>query len=303
MSETEAKESEVLIRNEEGNLCLSIDDFLVELSQMFEENRHVLDIKKNKIDCLRVKCEILEDPKDENFIYLKQTDLANTSNTLEKRISVDLLITLFKNARLDGVSLSNEPELYDVFGEMTYQLHEKYYKGKTIPFKKMLKNSNSILLKNDIPILCVRDTSAEDLDFYNISGCWGGSNIENMTYNPIFYINFNVPFEANVYYSLYQEPNKILLNYDNQSGKDSENKTNENVYTIIFFSKLYDSVVKINYKCHDIYFTISDITFLDDYNNMRDFVMDNYNEVAKIFDMFVEKNKDNQRKNVFDLID
>lgn len=294
-----------LVYNEEGGLCLSTAEFIAELSQLFEENRHVIDIKNNKVDCLRVKCEILEDPQDENLVRLKETDMHNENNILERTISVELLVNLFKNARFDGLSLSNEPELYDIFSDMTYELHEKYYKDSTIPFKKMLQNSNSIILKNNIPILVINDFSDEEnVHFYNISGVWGGPVTEEMEYNPIFYINFNVESKKTAIYSPYQNPDKVLFDTnDLNNDSDAIKIKNNNEYSIIFFSKLYDTVIKINLRSEGIYFDIVGIQIVEDYENMKDYVMNHYGELSSIFNEFVEKTKGNEMKNLIDFID
>lgn len=270
-----------------------ISDFENKLSKialLFSDTYHIIDTIDGSIDYLDVSYEFIE--HDNNKIEIIAKD--QFDNTVTEEIDMKILIEAFKNSYLSGKFIKNG--IYSLLKRIGYKICDQKDSHKAI-LKNFLAKSNSIVYKNNLPIVVVSE-SENDEYFYELSKQKTDSNN-----NVLIVMNF---FNENMINSIYQNPiNELFnINEENNTVELISKKSEQCDYKIVAYNKNIDKIFIINLDLENgQLFRIKKVEIVSDFKNTKNMFKENYNDKSRILDKLLSYNISSHTEDLFDLID
>ena len=278
---------------------IKIDDFEVVISEVLNETITVFNTKTSAISSILVGYRIFQDYRSiPNFSFSEET----ISWLEEKQSSLTVFIVGYKRdepgiyeiTSMSLVDFSNAlsgavregsfmaQHLYEILEKIKLNLCKKYQDGVWIPVSNELFNkSNSILYKDGVPLVVVKKCDTQP--FYNIvKREFAPENIELV-------FDFSSPW----FISSYESPKDLIL------ADDTQGKFFEIVFKYPSMDK--EVLMKILRTEHNI-FSIVGAEIVDDYQNTKKILEENYNDVDTILNALVESRLNADTEELLDLV-
>lgn len=279
---------------------VDIDDFEVVISEVLNETIVIFNTVTSNIANMHIGYRIFQDYEKvsnlpftpEDIEWLEKTK--NPENVFivgykRDEASVYEIVTMSLKDFADALSGAIREgsfmaqHLYEILEDIKIKLCKNYQDGQWISISSELFNqSNSIIFKDETPILVVKANSK--LDFYNIlKREFDPTNIELV-------LNFAAPDIV----SSYENPKEILLS----------NKETKEQFDIIFKRSTMEKEIHIIVeKTEENIFNIINAEIVDDYRNTKRILEDYYNNPEAILSALVENRLSADTSSLLDLID
>lgn len=275
-----------------GHIALSINGWLDDLSNLFDDVYFVIDKKTAKISLVRFSYN-MQANEDMTGVEVKVTNNIKPEYVLTSSIDADKLSELVKKSFARGEFLTNSPDLYEYLGQLSLKLYNEHLKGSYIMLKELLSRSTSVILKDDIPIAAVK--GADKNPFFMI---------EDRVTAPCLFVNY---VNTDKYFCFYESLRNSLLDSDNDKNTDTNTSTTDNnkqlKYKFIFFSTDENLVALIDVTHNTNHFEITHVEIADDYNNLRDYVISNQNNLNAILNAALDSSKNSSSTSFIDFLD
>ena len=283
--------------NNEGTI--QIDDFEVVISEVLNENISIFNTRNSVIGSMPIGYKIFQD-------YKRIPELAFSEETIkwleENQDSETVFIVGYKRDELDIYEVTKmslldlsdalsgaikegsfmAQHLYEILEKIKLNLCKKYGNGAWIPVSnELLNKSNSIIFKNDTPVLVV--TNCGNDAFYNIvKREFAPESIELL-------FDFDSPW----YVSSYESPKDIIL-ADNTQGE---------FFEIVFQYPAMDKEVlmKVMRTEYNLFSVVS-AEIVEDYQNTKKILEENYSDIDAILNALVENRLNADTEDLLDLI-
>lgn len=297
MTEKQSGSTETNNNNEE---TIQIDDFEVVISEVLNETIAVFNTRDSVIGSMLIGYKIFQDYKkipehafsEDTIKWLEENQGPETVFIAGYKRDkpgvyeiIDMTLENFSDALSgairDGSFMAQY--LYAILEEIKLKLCNKYEGGIWIPVSSRLLNmSNSIIYKEDIPVLVVE--SCESDTFYNIiKREFAPENIELI-----------FDFDSDHIVSSYENPRDMFLTND-YSG---------NSYKIVFKCPNMDKVIlaTVLRTEHNI-FSIVGLNTVDDYKNTKKILEENFDNLEAILNALVDSRLSADTEGLLDLVD
>lgn len=279
---------------------IQIDDFEVVISEVLNENISIFNTRDSVISSMPIGYKIFQDYKripeltfsEETIKWLEENQDSETVFIVGYKRDecgiyeiVSMTLQDFSDALSGAIREGSfmAQHLYSILEEIKLKLCEKYKDGIWIPiYSGLLNTSNSIIFKDDIPILAVE--SCENDTFYNIiKREFAPENIELI-----------FDFDSDHIVSSYDNPKDIFLT-DDYSG-DS--------YKVVFKCPNMNKVIlaTVLRTEHNI-FSIAGLNTVDDYKNTKKILEDNFDDLNAILNALVDSRLSANTEELLDLVD
>ena len=279
---------------------IQIDDFEVVISDVLNEVITIFNIKTSAISSIPIGYRIFQDYKcipnhsfsDETIKWLEEKKNPETVFIVGyKRDEYDVyeivsmtlqdLSDALDGAIRDGSFMAQH--LYAILEEIKLKIFDKYEGGIWIPVSsRLLDMSNSIIYKDDIPVLVVE--SCESETFYNITKReFAPENIELI-------FNFDSPHVI----SSYENPKNKFLTEDYGGDK----------YKIVFKCPTMNKLILATaLRTEHNVFSIVGLNTVDDYKNAKKILEDNFDDLNAILNALVDNRLSADTEELLDLVD
>ena len=283
-----------------GNLSLEVDNFLNNLTELFDDTRHVFNKRTGKISKFTTKYKFSKIENDEENLLIRVSCQDNPEDYLEETIDINVLAQYIINSREEGSSPLNGMDFYTYLGTLSDRLLDEKRQDYLF-ISDVLRNSNSVIFRNDSPVMVVKDTHEKgDYGLYILRAAVGPDIDPEDVLKADIFMDFNIEddpkFKSDpLWYTPYPSAEDILTGYVetlNEDGTYSGNYSNEkaNFYILIYSPLLKDKVIKFNCEMSGLVFQKLNIEILDDYRTTKEFVFSHYDNVNEIFDKFISVN-------------
>lgn len=283
-----------IILDNNNNLVDSVNVFenrINSMAHLFYDTYHIIDTTNGEIDHLDISYEIIQEENQNDQVTLVARD--QYDNSLSEKISVKELTQAFHNSYLSGKFVKQG--IYQILKKIGYRICDQKNHNKRI-LKDFLAHSNSIVYKNDIPVLVVSEIE-DDKYFYELSK--KNSDDEEVS----IVMNF---FNTDSFSSIYQNPINELLNIS-QDGVSVETVIEEGKrcsYKIVNYNKELDNIFIFNLELtNGQIFKLINVEIVNDFLNTKNMLNTNYNNRSKILDKLLCYSISSHTEDLFDLID
>jgi hypothetical protein len=260
------------------------DKFLVKLSNALTRTKNLLDLETGKVIVVNFGFSFLPS-KNEGKVILKTSCSLDKRKTIAQEYYIESMVKILDSARVSGININEEETLQAITSNAMKELELKYFKDKYVSLYSCMLRSNAVVYKNDVPIFTVSQMEKQPETFISISAYSlpFQTSFVDKGY-PMLYLDFKVAKEEinkTLFSNLPDPCSEFVKNYDTAN------------YKLVFFDKERDLTILISAKCNDSYNLVpEDIKIVPDYNNLKNIVFNNYNDVQTIFNLVVDKNMD-----------
>lgn len=286
--------------NNNNEETIQIDDFEIVISEALNENIAVFNTRNSVISSMLIGYKIFQDYKripkfafsEETIKWLEENQSPETvfivgykrdEHDVYEIVSMTLqdLSDALSGAIRDGSFMAQH--LYAILEGIKLKIFDKYEGGIWIPVSsRLLDMSNSIIYKDDIPVLVVE--SCESETFYNITKReFAPENIELI-------FNFDSPHII----SSYDNPRNKLLTEDYEGDK----------YKIVFKCPTMDKLILATaLRTEHNIFSIVGLNTVDNYKNVKKILEDNFDDLNAILNALVDNRLSADTEELLDLVD
>ena len=280
-----------------GKLALSVDGFLNNLAELFDDTRHVFNIETGELSKFVTKYVFSEKPNDDSVLIVRISNKYDDSHFIEREISTEYLAKLIANSRSTGIYPFNQPTFFEELGKCSDTLLEEQY-PELVALGDILDYSNSIVFRNDAPIMAVRDTGgqSDNFIFYILRGAVSKEQDPEEVLKPEIFFDFSISdhpdFKDNpLWYSPYSHPESVLTGFtvEDEITQTGSYDNEDTVVSIVIYSRLHkNKVFKISGTLSGIVLENLNLEVMSDYRNTKDFMFDNYNNLNAIYDYLID---------------
>lgn len=258
--------------------------FLTKLSNALMRSKNLLDLETGEVIVVNFGFSF-QASKDEDKVILKTSCSLDRRKTISQEYPIESMVKILDSARIAGKNINDEENLQTITSNAMKELELKYFKDKYVSLYSCMLRSNAVIYKNDAPIFTVSQMKEQEDSFVSISAYALPFQESFLSKGyPILYLDFKVAKE---------EINKTLFsNLPDPCGEFIKNYDTAN-YKLVFFDKERNLTILISAKCNDSYNLVpEDVKIVPDYNNLKNIVFDNFDNIETIFNHVVDKNMD-----------